>query len=120
MKIKKIINPIFKTELAIIYNCDRKTANKYLVSIKEREMDEDDHCLGELIERDDGMGRVIWLKSFHKDNKTEVSIFIHELFHYVIRLCDNRGIPITARVRGYPGDEAAAYLMEFYFNEFIK
>jgi hypothetical protein len=59
--------------------------------------------------------RVVWI------DIPNILTLVHELFHAVTNICQNRQIPIIANhPNGTNGDEAAAYLLEFFLKECLK
>ncbi len=47
----------------------------------------------------------------------DFSVLVHELFHFVLRVCADKNIPTYGEMNDKIMDEAAAYLMEFYARE---
>jgi len=45
---------------------------------------------------------------------------VHELFHLVVRISEDKGVPIISNIQtGQVGDETSAYMLEYYYNEII-
>lgn len=60
--------------------------------------------------------RIVWIKELKN-----IGCLVHELFHLVIRIMADKGIPVVANIQtGECGDETAAYLLEFYLNECLN
>jgi len=115
MKIIKIKDDIFKTETLFILDCSPEEANCYLKKIGNKDFidEHDENIDGELIKDSRyNVERIIWVRSF---SRTRPSILIHEIFHLVIRICTDKGIPVSS-----DGDETGAYLMEFYVRKILK
>lgn len=122
MKTIRIKDDIFKTEVLIIFNASVKEANKYLEKIGNKYLiGDDNNVLAQLVRTNNGLYRIIYFKKLNK-NKEPLANLVHELFHLVIRICDDKGVPNIARIEenGYCGDETGAYLIEFYYNKIIE
>jgi hypothetical protein len=62
---------------------------------------------------------VLWLSG--AITKTEILPKLsHEVFHHVLRVCRDKGIPTYPDIDNLIMDEPAAYLMEFYMREILK
>lgn len=121
MKIIKIQENVFKTDVLIIANCTLRECDTYLKSIKNKYLAYDPNytnVLGRMIRTNNDVYRIIWIGKLDKKN---ITTLVHELFHLVIRICEDKGVPIIPNVQnGMCGDETAAYLYEFYFREIYK
>ena len=109
---------VFKTQVLFILNCSGKEfarrAKNYGV---EKEMDE--YVTGTVVDGADGnIFRIVWYEEL---SLRELGGLAHEVFHLVVRICEDKGIPIKANIEdGRCGDETAAYLLEFYMKELTK
>lgn len=122
MKIIKIINDIFKLEILVVANCTTKEANKYLKKIDNKWFIECDtrDTVGQLVRAFHGQYRIIYLEKLNKSQQSRAEL-VHELFHLVIRICDDKGVPNVPNIHtGHCGDETGAYLIEYYYNEIMK
>mgnify|MGYP001593908611 FL=1 len=124
MKIFQIYEPLFKTQPILITNCSYSELAKYLK--KKYGVEEKDdcittagQCLTYLDTKTESTLRIIYLKKLDKKPEN-LGVLIHELLHLVVRVLEDRGVPLIKDVRNMPGDETAAYLMEFYFLEVLK
>lgn len=119
----KITDPVFKTEPLFILNCSYNELRNYLVKQFNCDVSEesDNHgeILGKMITYSVAPHRIVYIKDFNF--KTEDwGIVSHEIFHLVTRICQDKGVPILSHIEnGECGDEAAAYLFEFFFSEFM-
>lgn len=121
MKKIEIKDSVFKTAVVFIYNCSQKELNKYLKSVGAREIEEKDNTLGCLCRTKEGIYRIIYVEKFNKKNVEDNAVLIHELFHLVIRICEDKGVPNVSNIQtGDCGDETGAYLIEFYYNSIIN
>ena len=119
MKIFKVSCDVFKCEILFISNCSYDELRlhlkaKYRCTIEERGAE--DGTIGTMLTFEKHPWRVVWTKEW-KDK----SCLIHELFHLVTRICYDRGIKIVSHNEdGSNGDEAAAYLMEFFTEQTLR
>lgn len=107
---------VFKTVCLFIFNCNEdeyvEELKKY--GIKENKVGE--YVCGSVVKLGDKFFRIIWVEN--AKNKEEL---MHEIFHLVIRICFDKGVPIRANIEtGECGDETAAYLMEFYVKKILE
>ena len=121
---KFIINdPILKTEALFVIGCNTKKfiqiMQSYRIASKYYKYLDDDSTLGTVININlkNKRFRVVWVR-----DKNAPEEIVHEVFHLITGICYDRGIPIIADIgNGECGDEAAAYLMEYYIkNVFDK
>jgi hypothetical protein len=120
MKFKNEIiikDDVFKTEVLFIFNCSQKEFQRRVKRYGIEETGIDNYTSGTVIHAKQRFFRIVWVKKFSKNYLSE---FIHELFHLVVRICDDKGVPIKANIEmGECGDETAAYLMEFYVSKIL-
>ena len=121
MKLIKILNDIFKLEILVIANCSTKEANEYFKKIKNKYFIEDDkNTVGQLVKAFHGQYRIIYLEKLNKSQRSRAEL-VHELFHLVIRICEDKGVPNVPNIHtGHCGDETGAYLIEFYYNKIME
>jgi hypothetical protein len=61
-----------------------------------------------------GRQRIVWVRHLSMSPE-HLGTLMHELFHLVVRVCRDKGVPIVANIQnGAVGDEAASYLFDFY------
>lgn len=118
MKIKEFVikDAVFKTSVLFLVNCNYDEANKRL---RRRGIDAQlrEYEVGTVMKIDDEtFFRIVWVEKFK-----DLGVLVHELLHLVVRIVEDKGVPIKANHKnGECGDETAAYLLEFYFNECVK
>lgn len=105
---------IFKTEVLFITNCDAgefiRQVRKYGIKLKAL----DEYICGTVVKADRKFFRIVWIKDFSR-RPENVAELVHEIFHLVVRICYDKGVPVRPNIEtGECGDETAAYLMEFY------
>lgn len=114
--IKIIEDNVHKVQVTFIYNCSIKKANEVLRKMKvpEREMIPEGECIAGTLRRDrSGRYRIVYIEDIK-----QVGEVIHEIFHLVVRICEDKGVTIRGNFEdGTVGDESAAYMMEFYYNK---
>ena len=119
MKHFKIEDKIFKTETLFIIG-NYTEANIYFKKRFGLETSLGELEIGSVIkvgeDKKETFFRVVWLADLK-----DIPCLIHELFHLVVRICQDKGVPIRSNIEtGECGDETAAYLLEFYVEEFMK
>lgn len=116
MKIIHIEEEVFGTNVLILGDCSVEEANKHLVKIKNKYLiEEDENMAGRLVKQNDNVYRILFLRDLSEENFPKL---VHEIFHLVVRICDDKGVPIIPNIQtGQVGDETAAYLMEFYISK---
>lgn len=121
MKVFKITDPIFKTEPLFIGNCSYQQMTNYLRKNFNIHQDGDaPGIMGRMLTFRTAPYRVVYVKKFAKSGEY-LGAMVHEIFHLVTRVCEDKGIPIYSHIStGECGDEAAAYLLEFYLNNALK
>ena len=108
----------FKTRTLFVLNCGFKEFAKIVKSYGIEVENLGKFINGMVLSSNDNkyFFRTIW----YEDAK-DFGGLIHEVFHLVVRICDDKGVPIKAHIEtGQCGDETAAYLLEFYTNEVFK
>ncbi len=117
-KIKKkfvIEDDIYKTKVFFFigYTDEEfiKSMEKLGVSLKKMS----EYTCGTVIRVNDSFSRAVWIDRFIQNNSEDYGVLVHELFHLITNICQDKQIPIKANIEsGECGDEAAAYLLEFY------
>lgn len=128
MKKFTIEDKLFKTEPLFIYNCSYGELVKYLVrqGIEEEKIHNgftSERMLGTatVMHFDKFPYRVVWFNKVDIKNPNSLGEIAHELLHLVIRICEDKGIPIKANFEdGYCADEPIAYMIDYFYTEFIK
>ena len=123
LKVFSVKEPIFKTEPLFVYGCSYEQMHRYLrrrfktAKLKEKEVNEDPGTAS-TIRFSGPPWRVVWFEKINKRSLESHGEIVHELFHLVVRICEDKGIPIKANIEtGECGDETAAYLMDFFMRE---
>ena len=117
MKVFTVVDPIFKTEPLFVIGCTRDELRAYLRKRfrVDATLGNNTTDAGQMITFDCVPWRVVWTL------KRDPYVLLHELFHLVTRICQDKGIPIRARdERGDFGDETAAYLFEFFAKKTLR
>ena len=128
-KIFTIEDKMFKTEPLFLVNCSRREAAKYLKRRFNVDLDvdnsDDDHSRGSAsattLHYPKAPWRVIWIRDFNRHKSEDIAELVHELMHLVIRICEDKGIPITGNhpTTGAVLDEPPAYMMDFFVKSFL-
>lgn len=125
MKKFTIEEDVFKTEPLVLYDCTHDQVISYLkkqyrIYLSEREQNIIIGGAATVLTFNKSPWRLMWFRKLNKsvDSLGEVS---HEVFHLVVRICEDKGIPIKSNIEtGECGDEAAAYMMDFFFRQIYK
>lgn len=113
-----ITDGVFKTEVLFLIGHTAEEANRYLRKIKNKHLfdEKEKNIAGMLLKTNVDMYRIV----FWPDGKNIYEL-VHELFHLVIRICEDKGVPNVPNIHtGHCGDETGAYLIEFYLKEVLK
>lgn len=117
MKTFVVSEPIYKTETLFVVGCSFEA---FKARLKQRyRLDAGDYIgqIGQMFTFTSQKPpcRVVWA------DKVDAPVVLHEVFHLVTRICDDRGILIKAHIEhGESGDEAAAFLFEFFARIVLK
>lgn len=115
MKVFQVSDPVFKTEPLFIVGCSFDQLSRYMKRRHWPSVGEDEGSIGTMFTFDRAPWRVIWVK------KPDLALVMHEIFHLVTRICQDKGIPIKAHIEnGDCGDEAAAYLFEHFARAALR
>lgn len=123
----QIIDKVFKTEPQVISNCSADEFSSYVSKIvKDFSLGDNFRGVGVVICRENKegtMNRFIWIHKLKRDPES-IATLSHELFHLVLRVMDDKGVPVSSTLKVdntiWNGDEAASYLYEFYMHECLK
>ncbi len=108
MKIWTVDDPVFKTAALFVVGCEFPKFHTYMQKRWRYEAGEDAGQIGQMFTLKKTPHRVVWSRT------GDPAVVVHEIFHLVTRICQDRGIPIYAYDEKGNGDEAAAFLMEFF------
>ena len=116
MRVFKLGEPIFKSETLFILGCSFETFARLL---KRRYRCDAGDFIGQCGQTfrfpDRSPWRCVWTST------TETSVILHEVFHLVTRICQDKGVPIVAHhPNGESGDETATYLFEYYATRVLR
>ena len=121
-----ITEKTLKTEPLFIGNCTYQEMWDYLVkrfnvSRGQYPVAEDgDNTTASVLHFNGEPYRVVWFKEMKLDTDSLGEV-AHELFHLVIRICEDKGIPIIANLEdGRVADEPPAYMIDFFMREYIS
>lgn len=125
MKYFSIEEKLFKTEPLFVISTpeelERLLTKKYKINCDLKWLKENGFAEGTVLHFYDYKPcRVVWLLRMRKGNKEDLAIFIHELTHLVIRICEDKGIAIKSNLSdGRVNDEPIAYMMDYFTREFL-
>jgi hypothetical protein len=116
MRVFTIKEPVFKVEPLFVLGCEHDRFHGYIRRRFGVDMgDGDPATAGRMFTLSRTPWRVVWTK------RRDAGVLLHECFHLVTRICQDKGIPIRALdERGDFGDETAAYLFEFFAARALK
>lgn len=117
MKVFTVKDPLLKTEPLFVLGCTHAELNAYLRKRFRVDGGTDNagQHLGQMLTFDTAPWRVVWSATM------DLPIVLHEVFHLVTRICQDRGIPIRAHYdTGENGDETAAYLYEYFARAVLR
>lgn len=123
MKIISFDDKLFKARVHFICNCTPEECNNYLKKKKNKYLLHDnftENMTGTVIPANHGMYRIVYLPKFNLGQEMRATL-VHELFHLVVRMCGDKGVPIISNIQtGQVGDETGAYMLEYYYNEIVE
>ena len=115
MKVFTVTEPVFKTEPLFIIDCTHEALDAYLHRRFRISAGENCGQIGQMFTFQKRPWRVVW------SQKASLPVVLHELFHLVTRICQDKGVPIRAHnEHGEIGDETAAYLYEFFAKAVLR
>jgi len=116
MTVFEVDNPTFKVCPLFVVDCDFARLTTYLAKHWKVEPGIECQHAGMMLTFDQPPWRVVWVKD-QPDTYERLGVFLHEIFHLVTRICQDKGVPIKAQTAEGLGDEAAAYLFDFFARE---
>mgnify|MGYP001613000367 FL=1 len=120
MRSFSIVDPVFKTEPVFIGNCTAEEATAYLLKRFRVRADIPSGLGGTTLTFACPPWRVVWVRRMSRA-PGDFCVFVHEVFHLVTRICQDKGIPVIAHhPDGMNGDETAAYLLEFFIRNILR
>ena len=115
MKVFSVSEPVFRTATLFVLGCPFP---KFAALMKRRYHAEVGEFVGQCGQMftytEDEPWRCIWT------DRLDLAVVLHEVFHLVTRICDDKCVPIKSHIEnGECGDEAAAYLFECYVRAIL-
>ena len=115
----QIDDPIFKTTPLFVMACSFDAFARYMrTHFKIHDVGLNVQQAGQMFTFG-GSLRVVWVQH-RPDTARRLGVLLHEIFHLVTRICQDKGIPIKAQIEEGPGDETAAYLFDFFAREAFR
>lgn len=115
MRIFTVEEPIFKTATLFVVDCSFDVFAAHLKRRYRMETGEFMGQVGQMFTFQKPPFRVVWTAT------RDMAVLLHETFHLVTRVCEDRGIPIKAHgEHGDSQDEPAAFLFEFFARALLK
>lgn len=114
MIVFKVEEPVFKTEPLFIFGCSFEKLSIYLKRHYRWDPGDDVGQCGQMFTLKKAPWRIVWVEKFDQ------YVLLHELYHLVSRICQDKGIPIIAQMEHGNGDEAGAYLFEFFARRTLR
>jgi hypothetical protein len=116
MKVFTVSEPIFKTETLFVLDCSFQAFESHL---KRRYRMDVGEYIGQCGQMFTFTGKAPWRCVWASSR--QAPIVLHEVFHLVTRICEDKGVMIKAHVEhGESGDETAAYLFEYFVRSLWK
>lgn len=116
MKVFSIRDPIFKTTPLFVVGCPAEELDRYLRRYRVT-AGLPSSVSGSMFTFDRSPWRVVWVEQTPMDVQT-LGVLLHEIFHLVTRICQDKGIPIKAQLlEEGTGDETAAYLYDYFARQ---
>jgi hypothetical protein len=115
-----VSNPLFKTETLFVFGCTHEKLARYIKRKFGIRVTAVEGLDGSMLKFDRFPWFVIWLRQLPVDSIT-LGVLFHEIFHLVTEICGDVDIPIIHHIdSGARGDEAAAYMCEFFTRESLR
>lgn len=121
MKSFTILEGVFKTGPYFVFGCTGEELKKHVKKTHAIDIEAPKSAGTQITVKDkSGTSRILWVPEV--PNRPEIiGRLVHEIFHLVVRICRDKGVPIVANIEtGECGDETAAYLMEYFYIECMK
>lgn len=119
MRVFTIKDPCFKTEPLFIVGCSHAQLDRYMRRRFHVEAGIDAQQCGQMFTFQQAPWRVVWVKT-KPTSAVTLGVLLHEIFHLVTRICQDKGIAIKAQIEDGFGDEPAAYLFEMFSVQAIR
>ena len=115
----QIDDPMFKTAPLFVMSCSFDEFARYMRKHFKIDVGLNVQQAGQMFTFDKSPWRVVWVQH-RPDNVRRLGTLLHEIFHLVTRICQDKGIPIKAQIDEGNGDETAAYLFDFFAREAFR
>jgi hypothetical protein len=122
MKIYKVHEKLFDTEVRIVTDCTVEEFYKYLKKLRKNvKTDGYDATTRGMFIRFNHVPRwILWVRKLNK-SKECLPVLAHELIHLCVAICEDRGVPIYHEgTLKDSGDETLGYLYEWFFKEILN
>lgn len=118
-KVFTIDDPIFKTEPLFVVGCSHAEMAAYLKKRFGVPVDSGKgQWAGQMLTFSVAPWRVVWIAD---RGNAGLPTALHEIFHLVTRICQDKGVPIVAHHPNWDnGDETAAYLFEYFARAVLR
>lgn len=113
-----IDDPVFKVEPVFITDCSFEEMRQFVQKEWPRiRIDAAPECYaGTMFTFECPPWRIVWVRKSRR-----IGVWVHEITHLVLRICQDKGIPVVRQhPSGEHGDETAAYMMEYYIEGILK
>lgn len=111
MKVFTVHDPVFKTAVLFVIGCEFQQFHGYMRKRWRYDAGDDAGQIGQMFTLSKTPWRVVWCK------RPKAAVIVHEIFHLVTRICQDRGVRIIAHDEaGHSSDETGAFLMEFFVS----
>jgi hypothetical protein len=119
MRTFQIDDPLFKTKPLFVVGCSFVELQRYMRKHFKVDVGLDADQAGQMFTFQTAPWRVVWVQH-NPDSYPRVGCLLHEIFHLVTRICQDKGIPIKAQIEEGNGDETAAYLFDYFAREALR
>lgn len=121
MKTFSVLDGVFKTGPYFVFGCTGEELKAHVKKTHGADIEAPDSAGRQVtVDTKGGLCRIVWLREL-PNTPERMGMLVHEIFHLVVRICRDKGVPIIANIQtGECGDETAAYLMEYFYWECLK
>jgi hypothetical protein len=118
MRVFEVEAHVWKCAALFVMDCSHADLNAYLRKWHVTAGDDVGQA-GQMFTFHQKPWRVVWVEKRPQDF-VRLGVLLHEIFHLVTRICQDKGVPIKAQIEDGNGDEAAAYLYDYFAREAIR
>jgi hypothetical protein len=120
MTVFQVDDPLFKTKPLFVMGCTFAEFTRYMHRhFRQVSVGLDVQQAGQMLTYDRPPWRIVWVQHY-PDTWAHLGCLVHETFHLVTRICQDKGIPIKAQIEDGNGDEPAAYLLDYFVREAMR